>query len=101
MSAAYRNSGGVFRPHDRQMRNFARRLSRANRELGDRETRLRALFDAEPDGVALVARDGTFVDVNHTGLRLLEAESLARLSGRRFDSFVLLNPGLPVTGPSA
>src|SRR6266536_5565128 len=29
MSAAYRNSGGVFRPHDRQTRNFARRLSLA------------------------------------------------------------------------
>jgi PAS domain S-box-containing protein len=65
----------------------ARALSQANRELADREARLRALFDAEPDGVALVARDGSFLDLNHTGLRLLEADDFARLTGLRFESF--------------
>ena len=38
--------------------------------------RLRAILDAEPECVKVVARDGTLLDMNPAGLRMLEAGSL-------------------------
>ncbi|MFI5077539.1 MAG: hypothetical protein ACHQRO_09365, partial [Vicinamibacteria bacterium] len=37
------------------------RLAQANRQLAEREASLRAVFEAGPDAVALVGRDGSFL----------------------------------------
>jgi PAS domain S-box-containing protein len=60
-------------PGGSQLEAYAYRLAQANRQLAEREASLRAIFEATPDAVALVARDGTILDLNPAGLRLIEA----------------------------
>jgi PAS domain S-box-containing protein len=62
------------------------RLAQANRQLAEREARLRAVFESEPDAVALVARDGTLLDLNPAALRLVELDGLSQLRGLRLDA---------------
>ena len=54
-------------------------LEAANRALAEREARLRAVFDAEPECVKLLAADGSLLDMNPAGLRMIEAGSLAQV----------------------
>ncbi len=55
-------------------------LERVKHELAGREARLRAIFDAEPECVKLLAADGSLLDMNPAGLRMLEADSLDQVS---------------------
>lgn len=48
----------------------------AQRALAVSEARLRTIIDAEPACVCLIARDGTLLDINASGLRMAEAESI-------------------------
>ena len=57
-------------------------LEAANRALAEREARLRAVFDAEPECVKLLAADGSLLDMNPAGLRMIEADSLAQVQNR-------------------
>ena len=53
------------------------------------EARLRAVIDAEPECVKLLAADGTVLDMNPAGLRMVEAESLADMRGQCVYPFVV------------
>ncbi len=57
-------------------------LERLNRELAEREARLRAIFDAEPECVKLLADDGSLLDMNPAGLRMLEADSFQQVANQ-------------------
>src|SRR3954470_5047741 len=61
------------------------RLAQANRQLAEREASLRAIFDAGPDAVALVGRDGGILDLNPAGRALIELEASSRPLGVRLD----------------
>ena len=61
------------------------RLAQANRQLAEREASLRAIFDAGPDAVALVGRDGTILDLNPAGRDLIELDASSRPIGVRLD----------------
>jgi PAS domain S-box-containing protein len=54
---------------------------RVTRELRDSETRHRLMVEANPECVALVAADGTLLQANPAGLRLLEADCVADVAG--------------------
>ncbi len=46
------------------------------------EARLRAVIDTEPECVKLLAADGTVLDMNPAGLRMVEADTLADVRGQ-------------------
>jgi len=52
---------------------------RTEERLRESEGRLRAIIAAEPECVAIVAPDGTLLDMNPAGLRMLEASSLEEM----------------------
>ncbi|MEI6706674.1 MAG: PAS domain S-box protein [Methylococcales bacterium] len=47
----------------------------ATKQLSQRERHLRAILDLSPDCIKLVARDGTLLSINPTGLAIIEAGS--------------------------
>ncbi|MBW4645947.1 MAG: PAS domain S-box protein [Goleter apudmare HA4340-LM2] len=49
------------------------------------ENRLRAIIDAEPECIKLIARDGTILEINASGLALMEAESADVLIGKHIN----------------
>jgi len=56
--------------------------SRVTRSLQESEARYRAIVETSPDCVKLVAADGTLLQMNAAGLRLLQATSDAEVIGR-------------------
>ena len=69
----------------RELEMHVDRLAQANRQLAEREASLRAIFDAGPDAVALVGRDGSFLDINPAGRDLIELDASSRIIGLRLD----------------
>jgi two-component system cell cycle sensor histidine kinase/response regulator CckA len=68
---------------------LVRKLAKRNGELSVitealrlSEARLRAIFDAEPDCVHVVGRDGRTIEINDAGLKMLEAGSLEEVGNR-------------------
>jgi PAS domain S-box-containing protein len=61
---------------------------RAERELADRENRLRTLLYLEPECVKLVAEDGTVIEMNPAGLAMVEANGLADVVAQNVLSLV-------------
>lgn len=55
----------------------------ARQQLAEREQRLRAILDAEPECVKLVGSGGLLLDMNPAGLRMLGIDDLSLLQGRR------------------
>ncbi len=53
----------------------------AEQALRRSENRLRAIFEAEPECVNLVACDGTLLEMNPAGLAMIEADSLDQVRG--------------------
>ncbi len=53
------------------------------------ENRLRAIFEAEPDGVHVSGRDGKVTEINPAGLSLYEADSIAQLAADSMARFVV------------
>ena len=53
------------------------------------EQRFRAIFDAEPECVKLVANNGELLEMNRAGLIMLEASTLKEVHDRGFESFIL------------
>ncbi len=51
----------------------------AELQLAASERRLRAIIDNEPECVKLLAEDGSLLDMNPAGLRMLEADSLEQI----------------------
>ena len=64
----------------------ARKL--AEDRLRESEERMRAIIAAEPECVKVVAADGTLLDMNPAGQRMLEAGSLDEVKGRPLLGFV-------------
>lgn len=60
----------------------------AEEALRESKNRLRAIIDAEPECVKLVAADGTLLDMNAAGLAMLEVESANAAIGKSVYSLV-------------
>jgi PAS domain S-box-containing protein len=71
VSPAKRSSGSAGTLDDRRGA-----LDEAYRELAAREARLRAIIQAQPECVKLLAADGTLLEMNPAGLRMIQADSL-------------------------
>ena len=56
-------------------------LRQSQKQLAESEHYLRVILESEPDGVSLVAGDGTIVDMNPAGLALVEAGSVQQVCG--------------------
>lgn len=54
---------------------------RTEQALAVSEARLRTIIDSEPSSVCLIGRDGTLLDINASGLRMAQAESIEELQG--------------------
>ena len=70
----------------------ARRWPARRRRSRPADLRYRALFDAVPDPVSVLARDGTVLDLNKAGCARLPA---AARGDRRPERSTVLNPDLP------
>ncbi|HSI86878.1 MAG: PAS domain S-box protein [Candidatus Methylacidiphilales bacterium] len=57
-------------------------LRMQTRVLSERERLLRTIFDAEPECVKMINRDGTVCMMNRAGLEIIEADSLEQVSGK-------------------
>ena len=55
---------------------------RSNEELGERERRLQAIIETEPECVKLLGPNCALLQMNPAGLRMIEAESLDQVVGR-------------------
>jgi len=64
-------------------------LRRTQRELAQRERHLRAVIETEPECVKLLDREGRVVDMNASGLAMIEADSLAQVRGADVLSLVV------------
>ena len=64
---------------------------RAEQSLRDRERRLRAIIGTTPGCIKLVAPDGTLVEMNESGLRMVEADAAEAVVGKPV--FPLIAPG--------
>ena len=53
------------------------------------ERRFRAIFDAEPECVKLVAKNGDLLEMNNAGLKMLEVTTIKEVRDRRLESFIL------------
>lgn len=62
---------------------------RANVELAERERRLQAIIETEPECVKLLEPNGTLLQMNPAGLRMIEADSLDQVVGRTLLDLVL------------
>ena len=63
-------------------------LKRAQEELRNREQHLRAVIENTPDCVKLVAADGTLLEMNASGLSMVQASSLDQVKGQNIYALV-------------
>ncbi len=54
---------------------YITRLQQTEIALRQSENRLRAIIDAEPECIKLIARDGTLLEINAAGLAMMEVDS--------------------------
>jgi len=57
--------------------------------LAESENRLRAIVESEPECVMLVDSDGRLLEMNATGLNMIEADSLEQVGGKSLYSIIL------------
>ena len=62
---------------------------RVNVELAERERRLQAIIETEPECVKLLEPNGTLLQMNPAGLRMIEADSLDQIVGLTLLDLVL------------
>lgn len=65
-----------------QLEELAARLAEERDRLRTSEQQLQAIIDTSPECVKLVARDGTLLHMNPSGLAMVEAESCDLVTGR-------------------
>jgi PAS domain S-box-containing protein len=63
-------------------------LHRQAGRLAESERRLRAIFDTEPECVKLLAADGSLLEMNAAGLRIIEADSFDQVAGQRLEALI-------------
>ncbi|EKF00635.1 MULTISPECIES: PAS domain S-box protein [unclassified Tolypothrix] len=68
---------------------YIKRLQQTELNLRQSENRLRAIIDAEPECLKLIAKDGTLLEINASGLAMLELESAENLIGQAFTATIL------------
>jgi PAS domain S-box-containing protein len=73
--------------HARQAADFLERL-RAEEALKESRDRLTAIFESSPESIQVIAPDGTLLDLNPTGCRMLQASHLAELLGKSVYEFI-------------
>jgi diguanylate cyclase (GGDEF)-like protein/PAS domain S-box-containing protein len=78
---AHRDAHGQLEYLATVMRDISERM-RVEQALQARENHLRAVIDAEPECVKIVAADGTLRDMNAAGLAILDADSLEQVRGK-------------------
>ncbi|XZF61855.1 MAG: PAS domain S-box protein [Gloeotrichia echinulata DVL01] len=61
---------------------YITRLQQTELALRQSENRLRAIIDAEPECIKLIARDGTLLEINAAGLAMMEVESADMVIGQ-------------------
>ncbi|BAY24171.1 multi-component transcriptional regulator, winged helix family protein [Calothrix sp. NIES-2100] len=57
-------------------------------KVAEPENRWRAIFDAEPDCVKIIAADGTLLEINPAGIVMLEADSSVAVIGKSVYSLI-------------
>lgn len=70
-------------------RTLSQMVNRRTAALRESESRLRAILQAEPEGVQMVAPDGRLLEMNPAGLAMLEAASLPQAQQRKLAEFVV------------
>jgi two-component system, cell cycle sensor histidine kinase and response regulator CckA len=60
---------------------YITRLKQTEQRLLQSENRLRAIIDAEPECIKLIAQDGTLLEINASGLAMMEVESADEVIG--------------------
>lgn len=70
-------------------RTLSQMVSRRTAALRESESRLRAILEAEPEGVQIVASNGQLLEMNPAGLAMLEAASLQQAQQRPLGDFVV------------
>nr|MDZ8228558.1 PAS domain S-box protein [Nostoc sp. ChiQUE02] len=68
---------------------YIRQLQQTELALRQSENRLRAMIDAEPECIKLIARDGTLLEINAEGLAMMEVESADVLIGKPADAVIV------------
>ncbi|MBN3873415.1 MAG: CHASE3 domain-containing protein [Nostoc sp. JL33] len=68
---------------------YIRQLQQTELALRQSENRLRAMIDAEPECIKLIARDGTLLEINAYGLAIMEVESADVLIGKPVDALIV------------
>ncbi|MEH1936781.1 MAG: CHASE3 domain-containing protein [Nostoc sp.] len=68
---------------------YIRQLQQTELGLSQSENRLRAMIDAEPECIKLIARDGTLLEINAEGLAMMEVESADVLIGKPIDAVII------------
>ncbi|MDJ0674620.1 MAG: PAS domain S-box protein [Calothrix sp. MO_167.B42] len=64
------------------LRDYITRLKRTELALRQSENRLRAMIDAEPECIKLIAKEGILLEINAFGLEMMEVESADVLVGK-------------------
>jgi PAS domain S-box-containing protein len=72
----------------RKLEDKMSQLETTARELARRENRLRQVIETEPECVKILAVDGSILEMNPSGLRMLEAASMKQIAGMKFSAFV-------------
>ncbi|MEH2441036.1 PAS domain S-box protein [Nostoc sp.] len=68
---------------------YIRQLQQTELALRQSENRLRAMIDAEPECIKLIAKDGTLLEINAEGLAMMEVESADVLIGKPIDALIV------------
>jgi diguanylate cyclase (GGDEF)-like protein/PAS domain S-box-containing protein len=61
---------------------------RIEARLADSESRLRAIVDSEPECIKLIDAEGRLLQINPTGLNMIEADCLEQVVGRKVAEFI-------------
>jgi PAS domain S-box-containing protein len=64
-------------------------LTVANESLSEHARRLRTIIESEPECVKVLARDGTLLEMNPAGLRMIEAGSAGEVVGAKIYALVV------------
>ncbi|MFM9966187.1 MAG: PAS domain-containing protein [Planctomycetaceae bacterium] len=60
-----------------------------DKRLQERESRLQAILDSEPECIKLLAADGTLIEMNAAGMEMIEVGSASQVIGQRVDALVI------------
>jgi CheY-like chemotaxis protein len=72
----------------RKLEEKALKLVQSNRDLAAREAHLSAIFRSDPECIKLLADDGSLLEMNPAGLRMIEADSFEQVANRCIYPFV-------------